>query len=437
VHGSVGRRDVLSYDALMVSDAAPPSPAPSERSTERRPFTLSAFRGLRFSPEKVGDLGTVISPPYDVLDADTVRDLEAANRRNIVRLILSRRFERPYLAVRDRLHKWRDKGYLSADQQPAIYVYEYTVDGSRVRGLIGLVGLRREEERVILPHEDVMPGPVDDRTVLMRTTETNLEPILLVHQGTERQRALVSRASDSSPVADFVALDGSEHRLWAITDPGELDAIGREVAGTQALIADGHHRYAAYLRLQHELREEGVPDGGSPWDHGLALLVDQQDHPLRVGPIHRSVAALTMSDVSELAADRGDRFHGAADREAAFAAQQVEALEEPDACLFVVSDGRAWAVLSTKRSSPVDAAVLHDVLLPAWGVADEQVGYHHSLDQALTTSARQPGIVVAVRPPSVAEVMATAARGVRMPRKSTSFGPKPRMGVVMRDLHDA
>jgi hypothetical protein len=24
-----------------------------------------------------------------------------------------------------------------------------------------------------------------------------------------------------------------------------------------------------------------------------------------------------------------------------------------------------------------------------------------------------------------------------MPRKSTSFGPKPRMGVVMRDLHDA
>ena len=33
--------------------------------------------------------------------------------------------------------------------------------------------------------------------------------------------------------------------------------------------------------------------------------------------------------------------------------------------------------------------------------------------------------------------METAARGVRMPRKSTSFVPKPRMGVVMRDLHDA
>ena len=29
------------------------------------------------------------------------------------------------------------------------------------------------------------------------------------------------------------------------------------------------------------------------------------------------------------------------------------------------------------------------------------------------------------------------ARGVRMPRKSTSFAPKPRMGLVLRDLRDA
>ncbi len=81
--------------------------------------------------------------------------------------------------------------------------------------------------------------------------------------------------------------------------------------------------------------------------------------------------------------------------------------------------------------------MLHEVLLPAWGVAEEQLGYHHSLDQALHTTARQPGLVVAVRPPTVAEVMATAADGHRMPRKSTSFAPKPAMGVVMRDLADA
>src|SRR3954464_3726429 len=308
----------------MVFDRASTSTDDVEEG-DRRPFMLRPFRGLRFSPEKVGDLGTVISPPYDVLDADTVPDLEAANRRNIVRLILSRRFERPYLAVRDRLHKWRDKGYLRADQQPAIYVYEYTVDGSRVRGLIGLVGLRREEERVILPHEDVMPGPVDDRTVLMRTTETNLEPILLVHEGSAALRALITSAAADRPVADFSALDGSAHRLWALTDPALQASIAGELAGTQALIADGHPRYAAYLRLQQELRAPDAPADTSPWDFGLAMLVDQHDHPLRIGPIHRSVAAMTMADVQELAAERGDELVAFPDREAAFAAQAARA----------------------------------------------------------------------------------------------------------------
>jgi uncharacterized protein (DUF1015 family) len=413
-------------------------PTPPSGAGVRRPFTLSAFRGLRFDPARVGDLGTVISPPYDVLDADIVRDLEATNRRNIVRLILSRRFERPYLAVRDRLLKWREKGYLRADDDPALYLYEYVADGTTVRGLVGLAGLRTEDERVILPHEDVMSGPVDDRTVLMRTTETNLEPILLVHEGTERLRALISDAAAVEPSAQFVALDGSVHRLWAVSDTSVLDAIGVELAGTQALIADGHHRYAAYLRLQAELRDPDAADGDSPWDSGLALLVDQRDHPLHIGPIHRSVGALTMADVSEISADRGDDFATFPDREAAFAAlaRDTAAQEDGDSAAFVVSDGRAWAVLRTKRSGPVDASVLHEVLLPAWGVAEEQIGYHHSLDQALHTTARQPGIVIAVQPPTVAEVMGTAAAGVRMPRKSTSFAPKPRMGVVMRDLRD-
>jgi uncharacterized protein (DUF1015 family) len=403
---------------------------------EHRPFTLRPFRGLRYAPETVGDLGTVISPPYDVLDADTVRDLEAANRRNIVRLILSRNFERPYVAVRTRLSNWREKAYLRVDDDAALYLYEYTVDGTTVRGLIGIAGLREESERVILPHEDVMPGPVEDRTVLMRTTGTNLEPILLVHEGTSRLRGLIADATGAPPQADFTALDGSRHRLWALTDPAMLAAIAHELSTTQALIADGHHRYAAYLRLQGELRDPLAPPDTSPWDYGLAMLVDQADHPLQVGPIHRSVGALTLSDVRDVSADRREEFRRLPDREAAFAAL-ADPADDPNFASFVISDGRTWAVLRTPRTSPVDAAVLHEALLPAWGAAEEQVGYHHSLDQALHTTARSPGIVVAVHPPSVADVMATAARGVRMPRKSTSFAPKPRMGVVMRDLHDA
>ncbi len=395
---------------------------------------LAPFRGLRFDPRQVGDLGTVISPPYDVLDANTVRELEAANRRNIVRLILSRHFERPYLAVRKRLVQWRAGGYLVADQRPGLYLYEYCADGVTVRGLMGLVALRDEDERVVLPHEHVMPEFVDDRAVLMRTTETNLEPILLVHEGTEALRRLVEQVAAQSPVARFAALDGSEHQLWQVTDTGQLDAMAEQLRDTQALIADGHHRYQAYRQLQRQLRENQAADGTSPWDFGLALLVDQSDYPLRIGPIHRSVSSLTMADIQEVSEERGDRWCTCPDREAAFS-MQAEA--GPEEAAFVLSDGRSWAVLSTHRTGAVDAAVLDEDLLPAWPIADEQVGYHHSLDQALHTTVGLPGIVVAVRPPTLAQVMSTAAQGVRMPRKSTSFAPKPRMGVVMRDLRDA
>jgi uncharacterized protein (DUF1015 family) len=416
----------------MASDASSTRP----EGTARRPLTLVPFRGLRFDPATVGDLSTVISPPYDVLDAETVRTLESANRRNIVRLILSRRFERPYLAVRDRLQSWRDKSYLRADDEPTLYVYEYTAEQTTVRGLIGLVGLRTEDEGVVLPHEDVMQAPVDDRTVLMRTTETNLEPILLVHEGTARLRELVDDATRTAPLADFVALDGSAHRLWAITSTDCHAAIARELATGTALIADGHHRYAAYLALQAERRGADTPPDTSPWDFGLAMLVDQHDQALRVGPIHRSVAALTMSDLQDLCDERGDELDMHADRETAFAALAHTPDDDAQAS-FVVSDGLAWAVLRVKRTREVDAAVLHETLFPAWNVAEEQVGYHHSLDQALHATNRAAGLVVAVRPPSLAQVMATAARGIRMPRKSTSFSPKPRMGVVMRDLRDS
>ena len=150
---------------------------------------MAPFRGLRFDATVVGDLGSVISPPYDVLDADIVRDLEAGNQPQ----------HRPADSVT------QAPASLPRGASPAGEVARPGLPGARpgtgplpvpvhrrrsvaVRGVMGLVGLREEHERVVLPHEDVMPDPVEDRAVLMRTTGTNLEPILLVHQGTTTAR---------------------------------------------------------------------------------------------------------------------------------------------------------------------------------------------------------------------------------------------------------
>jgi len=47
---------------------------------------------------------------------------------------------------------------------------------------------------------------------------------------------------------------------------------------------------------------------------------------------------------------------------------------------------------------------------------------------------RHGGLAVLMRPPRLRDVLSASAEGIRMPRKSTSFGPKPRNGLVMRRL---
>jgi hypothetical protein len=86
-----------------------------------------------------------------------------------------------------------------------------------------------------------------------------------------------------------------------------------------------------------------------------------------------------------------------------------------------------WRHLST--------AALHQVLLPLWEVPEERVRMVHD-DAAEAVAAARDGKGTAVIVPAlrVEQVYAVADRGELTPRKSTSFGPKPRTGLVMRLL---
>ena len=152
------------------------------------------------------------------------------------------------------------------------------------------------------PHENVAPGPVAGRLQLMEATQANLEPIFLLYDGSQRgatARIIEEAAFTREPLVDTVTQDGLRHRLWAVTDPAELAAIAADLEPRDALIADGHHRYAAYLRLQARRRDAG--GGPGPWDYGLALLVDAAAYPPSIGAIHRVIPELAPARAAELA----------------------------------------------------------------------------------------------------------------------------------------
>jgi uncharacterized protein (DUF1015 family) len=161
-------------------------------------LVLNPLRGLRYDPDHVSSLAAVTSPPYDVLDREAVIALESADPHNVVRLILPRDEESGpegrYEHAARTLRAWTDDGTLVPDATPALYVYEQVADGVVTqRGLMGALALRDPADRIVLPHEDVMPGPVADRLELMRAARANVEPILLMHSGADATAAVVDR----------------------------------------------------------------------------------------------------------------------------------------------------------------------------------------------------------------------------------------------------
>jgi hypothetical protein len=85
----------------------------------------------------------------------------------------------------------------------------------------------------------------------------------------------------------------------------------------------------------------------------------------------------------------------------------------------------------------LDATVLHALLLErVWQVPDdpEHIGYLHDTGAAIREAVRSGGTAVLLNPVEEGVVRRLAEQGVTMPRKSTSFGPKPATGLVLRNL---
>ena len=432
-------------------------------------LVLAPFRGIRYARDRVSGIANVTSPPYDVISRGFLENLRAGDPHNVVRLILPGEDADASQAAASLLREWLSAGVLIRDRMPALYLYEQADQASSwlQRGIISLVRLGPAETAGILPHEGVMPGLVADRKALMAATRANLEPIFLIYDGegtgTRADEVVPTAteiidhvAAEHTPIVSITTEDGVKHRLWRLGHPDEQDAILADLAGRRALIADGHHRYAAYLDLQADKRASGL--GAGPWDYGLAFLVDSDAYPPRLGPIHRVLPGLPPERAAELA-------------KAAFTVQDLPAgrsLSGALECLasagregtaFLLAGGPAEAPAFWLLSQPdpvqvaasmpagasaawrcLDASVMQQLLIGRlWGIADSErdVLINHDAADAVRTATSTGATAVICNPPSFDAVIQIAAQGERVPRKSTSFGPKPRTGLVLRTFGPA
>jgi uncharacterized protein (DUF1015 family) len=220
---------------------------------------------------------------------------------------------------------------------------------------------------------------------------------------------------------------------------------------TGAVIADGHHRFAA---AQAHHRDQ---PGGRGSDAILALVTPMGPAGLRVEAIHRVVpdlaldaavaAAATGFAVEELTLRADDQ------RPDALADEVRRWLHGSDEPGFLLSDGRRLVRLS--RPSPAVRAAVPAEAPAAWRGLDVVLAQHgllsalwhrrddpasvlvaHDVDEALRTAVARDGTALLLRAPSPTDVADVAREGARMPRKSTLFVPKPRTGLVLRPHGD-
>ncbi|MEU0042784.1 DUF1015 domain-containing protein [Streptomyces werraensis] len=402
------------------------APAPEPTSLRLRPF-----RAVRYDEGVVGDLSHLVAPPHDELSPAQTR-VPGGYPHHIAHLLYT---HDPQAAV-GQLRDWLHRGVLRRDERPAVYVYQQQ-RGARIlqRGLIGELVLPRDSsrrERLLLPHEGVSPHVVRQRAAHMSGLRAQLEPLLLTYRSSESTAAqVVDHVTRRMPTV-VVRIGEITHTLWACSDDEEVALVSSGLSGSRALIADGHHRHAACLQLGEE--------PGSPWESSLALLVDTAVYPLRLSAIHRVMPELDPEKAALAAAD----------------VARVQPLPEgprlprPDE-LVLAGAGQAWTVTDPEPGAlhealtdrplewaPLPAAVSDHLLLDAvWSVPDlpGTVRYSHDASRAVADVAA-PGSGTALLLPAITEdqVRELAGAGVLLPRKSTSFGPKPAAGLALRVL---
>jgi uncharacterized protein (DUF1015 family) len=360
-----------------------------------RPLRLLPFRGLTLTPSRIGAPSSV------------------------------RAFTRPYKEVAERLQRWERRGQLSHDESAAVYLHEFTTGGITVRGLVGALDISRRaaghDDVAVFPHEGIHPAQAEELAARMIEMQTNPAPILLVHNGPAAARDLMDAVQQRAPLREFTDRGKQHHRVWAIRDHDDLALLGSALAPARALIADGHHRYAAYLQMQRN-------DPRPATDAGLAMLVDQDDTPLFLGPIHRVLGHVSLEELRRAATEIGATFRSAG-------ADDAVAALAPDT--LVATDGRRWATLRVDvPPERVAVEVLHDRLIPALTPRPTRIGYHHAVDETLAAVEKRPGLAVLMPAPDFAQVLATCAADRLLPEKATSFQPKPSVGVLIRSLRD-
>jgi uncharacterized protein (DUF1015 family) len=424
---------------------------------------IKPFRGVRYKLDKPQDLGKLIAPPYDMIDAAMVDRLYEKDPLNAVR-IMQNRPEPADTCNKDRhiraagiFRDWYSKGILKLDDAPSVYVYEQTFStgGSEyVRtGVVVLAKLVDFEEGIVLPHEYTLSGPKQDRYELLDAARVNTGQIFgLISDKSGDIYSIIRSLKSDKPDGEITDENKVIHRLYRCTDMNKINSLIAASADQTILIADGHHRYETALKFY---RDQNNPD----YSHVMMTIVSMADPGLIIRPFHRlirkdgqknisffdglktylnfrEIGPAQEKDISEFLNNKHSEGMLYLDSESQ-RLYSITLSEEGENLLKRVNPEHSmlWKhldvavintiVINTVLNLPLDGKVLHDRV--------EYVNdFRDGIKQLVDKQSFYGGFFI--KPVSIDTVQKIVSGGERMPQKSTNFFPKLYSGLVFNKL---
>ncbi len=386
------------------------------------------FEGYRPNIKAGEKIGERISPPYDVIGPDYLKELQS-NAHNITRLTLNPDADKRYHGSRKEFEQWIADNELKQDS-PSFYIYEQTFDDHGVtkvrRGIVGLLKTEGYDQGNVIPHEETFSKVKADRLNLLRDMECHLESIFGIFTGLTPE--LTKRIRDNERlVYRFVDDADVEHRYYRLEDPEITGAITDELRDQKMLIADGHHRYETALNYGLE-----NPDDERK-QYVLATLVPSDNEGLVIWPTHRLVKS---GDISEKNAIKGiqsvmETIEVTRDEMMAGLKDHMMGIVfKSGKCLLADFDGAG-----DNNLQKLDTYVLQQKILYGVYKSDEgksEVSYDAEADSALAKmNAKEFDVAFILNDPSLDTIWDLAMDGKRMPKKTTFFFPKIWSGFVI------
>ena len=438
------------------------------------------FRAEHFNPEKIENIGLCLSRPYDVISPLEQDEYYKRHPHNVVRLILNKiepgdtDSNNRYTRARNLLAQWRREQVIVSFRRPSFWVYEQNFQAEglphrQVSGFIGLVRLQDYDNGRILPHENIIREPLEDRIRLTRTTRTQFEYIWGIYPDPQHtvDDMLATCDRDMQVLDDVESATQVRHHLWRLVNPAQCEAVARAVSQQRIYIADGHHRYQTMLTIRDEMRKlhpQAGPD--APWEFIMMYLVSANHEGLTTLPTHRMLRDLppvseqTVKDAVKLGfLVRAYSF--GEDDEAEAREMWLRELRNASLhdhkfgvalhgvntyYLLSIDEKRATRMVEGESGSLtlrlLDVSLMKSIIFKMLlGLTEDQikpqVTVHYTPKVQVALDRVRSGEMQSgwfLNHTSLDEIMTVADNREKMPQKSTHFYPKPLSGLVFFNM---